>query len=85
MSKKLEWRVEWKFQGEDKRMKSKVFQNEKVARSRYKFLLDIDPDAYVCCSGWECGCGGRTNGEEWGHLQYAGIRCREVGPWEQPE
>jgi hypothetical protein len=50
--------------------------------------LGKDPDAFMCCSGHECGCGGETNREHFEaqreaipKLIDAWIEVREVGAW----
>jgi hypothetical protein len=53
--------------------------------------LDQNPDAYVCCDGYECGCRGVTVREDHEDirkrlppLEYVRLESREVGEW-RPE
>jgi hypothetical protein len=82
---------------EHMRSKRVLYQTREGADRRLALLihprpweaLGQDPDAYVCCAGIECGCGGNTVRE--GHeamrsrmpaLLYARIEVRQVGAWE---
>lgn len=52
-------------------------------------------EGYVCCSGWECGCGGKTWADRWaelaenaadmGRLLYVRIEARQTSPWKPTE
>lgn len=64
---KYEYRVVWKRRGMDR--KQKRYQHLQAAERRMLLMgpepwraLDLDPDEQ-CCSGLECGCGGRTHRE----------------------
>jgi hypothetical protein len=61
-----EWRVAWR-RGVGGRLASHRSRNEREARTYARFLVgDLDdPDAYACCYGHECGCGGKTKREAW--------------------
>ena len=65
MPSKTEFRVVWKRRGQPR--KSKRFMSLKAAQRRVRLLgpepwtaFEQDPDERYCCSGHECGCGGRT-------------------------
>jgi hypothetical protein len=89
-----EYRVKWKREGlSPKRVK---YTSLKAAERRLALLtsaepwlaLGLDPTAYQCCSGYMCGCEGRTVREhsearraEMPPIEYAVIECRPVGGW----
>jgi hypothetical protein len=94
----LEYRVVWK--RKELSRKTRRFRSLKTAEKfrgvltagsteERLLLLGKDPDAYYCCDGHECGCGGETNRESEEHyadgmplLEYCVIEERPVGPWE---
>lgn len=100
MPSKTEYRVVWKRRGMNR--KSKRFQSLKAAQRRVLLLgpepwlaLGLDPDER-CCSGLECGCGGRTNRENllaqrntpihpdagpMPEIEYIRIESRPLGDW----
>lgn len=80
---RYEFRVVWKRRG--MHQKSKRYANLKAAERRVLLMgpepwlaLELEPDA-VCCSGLECGCGGRTNRE-----RLLGERLQTRHPDEDP-
>lgn len=91
---KTEYRVVWKREGLGQ--KSRKFSRLRFAE-RYQSLLTsdkpwevfgVDGDAYECCSGYECGCGGMRVKESWINnrkhlpkLLSVKIQSREVGDW----
>jgi hypothetical protein len=92
---KLEYQVEWK--RVDRRPKSKVFKT-RAGYARFLLLLGPepwkyfrkDPNARVCCSGWECNCMGVTVAEECEHkregmppIEWVRIKQRRVSNWKQ--
>jgi hypothetical protein len=90
----IEYRLVWKREGLGQ--KSRKFTRLKYAE-RYLALLTSeapwevfgkDGDAYECCSGYECGCGGMRVKESWvktreglPKLLKHEIQCRDVGEW----
>lgn len=93
---KLEYRVCWRREGMA-REKRKRFATERGAR---QFLLlfgpepwlrlrkKVDPDAPICCSGYECGCEGQTHREraeairrDLPAIRYIRLESRAVGEW----
>ena len=90
----VEFRVVWKRDG--CRRKTKRFRYLKVALRKVGTLgpepwtaLGKDADAYHCCSGRECGCGGETWRTWFAHLElppleYIFIEEREIGTWRRP-
>jgi hypothetical protein len=76
-----------------------VYQTRKAAhrwwlivQGRMAEATGRDPDAYACCSGDMCGCGGKTNADLWAEtaerippLKLARIEVRNVGPWDMLE
>jgi hypothetical protein len=78
-------------------LRSRIYQRrapaERLAlilQGRMAEATGLDPDDFACCSGWECGCGGKTNAEVWAEkaeeipplVEGPTIQRREVGKWE---
>jgi hypothetical protein len=93
----VEYRVVWQRQGLSR--KTKTYKRLATA-DRRRLLLSgtpderfaalgiADPDSPMCCSGYECGCGGTTYRESdalyiagMPQLEYAVIEERKVAPW----
>jgi hypothetical protein len=62
---KYEYRIVWKRHG--LHQKSKRYASLKAAERRARLLgpepwtaLEVNPDERMCCSGYECACGGQT-------------------------
>ena len=93
MSDGVEYRVVWKRVGI--RSKHRPFARRASADRFVRLFgpepwtyLGRDPDAYVCCSGYNCGCGGETYRQanettrrELPHLEWFRIEQRGVEPW----
>jgi hypothetical protein len=90
---KTEFQLCWKRVGQ--RPKKKIFQSRKAAE-HYRVLFGPepwkyfgrDPDARVCCSGYECGCEGVTVRSEsddkrsgMPEIEWIAIRVRAVSDW----
>jgi hypothetical protein len=89
-----EYRVAWQREGQ--RPRHKIYQSWGFAE-RYRLILEqrfaevfsADPDAFACCSGVECGCGGLTNAEQWANstvgipplIGAPTLERRAVGGW----
>ena len=97
MGERVEYRVVWKRVGQEP--KRKRYVNKKRADGFAAILTDKepwkrykrDPDAFYCCSGYECGCGGKTVRQSFEEqfdgmpeIEYVRIESREVGPWVTP-
>lgn len=94
---RTEFRVVWKRQG------LPIKRKKYPARSRAeKFMtifgscpwlaFDQDPDAFECCSGHGCSCGGRTIRQAFAEryaeipkLEWVRLEYRMVGPWQPAE
>jgi len=89
----VQYRVVWKREG--LRPKRRVFARRGTAD---KFLLLFgpepwrylgkEPDEYVCCSGYQCGCGGETHRKHdeavratLPKLEWVRVESRPVGAW----
>lgn len=99
---RYEFRVVWKRHGFHQ--KSKRYATLKAAERRLTLMgpepwiaLQVDPDERMCCSGYECACGGQTwrehllevrntprHPEDTGMpaIQYIRIEKRPLSPWE---
>ena len=92
----VEYRVVWK--REACNQKSKMLRTNEGAVRRLNLITSdepwiyyrpvVDPNAFVCCAGDHCGCGGMTYREKsaarraaMARLQYARIEERTVGEW----
>ena len=101
---KYEFRVVWKRRGMDR--KTKRYATLKAAENRVLFMgpepwlaLKEEPDDRHCCSGYECGCGGKTwreylleqrtegkfGADDGGmpDIEYIRIERRALSPWER--
>lgn len=75
---KREWRVAWR-RADGGVLRSKRVRNVAHGERLVRFLRGefADPDAWACCDGHECGCGGLTQREAWeayreAHTQWDG-------------
>lgn len=87
-----EYRLSWQRAG--LRPKYRIYQTRKGAEAfaavlRGESRAAEDPDAFACCSGYECGCRGLTKAEAW-EEQYGDmpplvsgptLESRPVGDW----
>jgi hypothetical protein len=95
---RTEYRVAYKREGLNPKSKDCGNSRARAERSlaffqgRYQESYpDSKPDAYVCCSGYQCGCGGKTWAERWAEmaesiadyppLEYVRIETRQVPRW----
>ncbi len=90
-----EYRVTWQREGLPK--KRRLYQRRDAAEKFVRLLRGEsraaeDPDAFACCSGYDCGCGGVTNAEAW-EARYGDmprlvigpvLASRPVGDWSEP-
>ena len=92
----VEYRVVWKREGCDQKRRM-LRSIEGAVRRMHLITSDepwiyyrpvVDPDAFVCCAGDHCGCGGMTYREEsdakraaMARLEYARTEVRTVGEW----
>ena len=91
-----EYRVVWKREGSAQ--KRKRLRTIEGAVRRLNLITSaepwiyyepvVDPDAFVCCAGDHCGCGGMTYREQSAYrraamarLEYARTEVRTVGEW----
>lgn len=89
----FEFRVATKREGQ--RINYRVYRTENGARRRLLLYgpepwrgFRKEPDAFMCCTGAECGCGGMTLREHTEQLraklpklEFARLERREVSAW----
>jgi hypothetical protein len=84
MSASTEYRVSWQRDGRSRR--TRIWQTRDAAechalviQGRMVEATGKDPEAFRCCDGNECDCGGATNAQVWAR-QSEGVPPLTIGP-----